>query len=326
MYHLLRQLLFTLPPEAAHKFSLTCLNYLPKLFLPKPIYKPVRLFDLNFGNRLGLSAGVDNNGDYLSGLSKLGFGFIELGGVTPKAQSGNPRPRIFRLTKDFALINRMGFPNRGVEYLKNKIIQADYNGVLGVNLGKNKDTPLNRAVDDYIYCMRELYEHVSYLTINISSPNTPGLRELQQVDYLQALVQALIKEQDRLNHKYKKYVPMLFKLTVDLDDEDLKQSISCLHREHVDGYVFSNTTINHSLLLRPSKQSGGLSGKPLFDTSTEKLKIIRNISNKPIIGVGGIMSADDAKRKISEGADLLQLYTGLIYFGPKLVGDIVLEV
>lgn len=323
MYSLIRKLLFLLPPERAHRLTLSLLNCTPTAFLTQSIGKPIDLMGLTFPNRLGMSAGIDNNGDYLKGLAKFGFGFIELGGVTPKAQPGNPRPRIFRLVDDNAIINRMGFPNKGVDYLCKKIAESNYQGVLGVNIAKNKETSLANAVTDYLYCLEKLYQHVSYLTINISSPNTPGLRELQQVSYIDCLFKELKAKRDRLSEKHGRYVPLLVKLTLDLADEDLKATIECLHQLEVDGFVFSNTTISRNGLQSISNEQGGLSGRPLFDASTKKLKLIRQLSDKPIVGVGGISSVADAREKIKHGADLVQLYTGLVYQGPALIKAIV---
>jgi len=325
MYSLLRRFLFALPPERAHKLALTALTHLPVSRKAIKDSAPVTLMGLSFKNRVGLSAGIDNNGDYLKGLAKLGTGFIELGGVTPRPQPGNPQPRIFRLVNEKAIINRMGFPNRGVKHLLNNIKQSQYQGVLGVNLGKNKDTPIANAVDDYLACMDVLYPHVSYLTINVSSPNTPNLRELQSPEKINALYQTLKDRQKALSDTHGKYTPLVVKLTVDMESEDLKQTVAVLNNLDVDGLVFSNTTVNREAVKQSPHcdEAGGLSGKPLFSSSTAALSFVRQLTDKPIIGVGGIMSDSDGAEKFKAGADLIALYTGFVYGGPQLINQLI---
>lgn len=324
MYALIRTLLFLLPPEMAHDLSLTILNYLPRCFFKKKVRKPFELWGLHFPNRVGLAAGLDNNGDYIPALDKLGFGFIELGGVTPKPQRGNPKPRLFRLKRDKALINRMGFHNKGVDYLVHKLKTSQFDGVLGVNIAKNKDTPNEKAVDDYLYCMTRIYPFVSYITVNVSSPNTPGLRQLQHGELLVALFKRLKSEQQRLTAETKKYVPMLVKLAPDLSDEELIQTATLLEEVGIDGFVFTNTSLSREGLSDKalSSEAGGLSGAPLFEKATSKLMLLSSKTSLPIIGLGGIMSVENAKEKKAKGASLVQLYSGLIYQGPGLINAI----
>lgn len=325
MYQLLRRALFALPPECAHKVALTALSQLPLRIKMPEESSPVTLMGLTFKNRVGLSAGIDNNGDYLKGLAKLGTGFIELGGVTPRAQVGNERPRIFRLVNEKAIINRMGFPNLGVKHLLKNIKLSQYQGVLGVNLGKNKDTPIENAVDDYLASMEVLYPHVSYLTINVSSPNTPNLRQLQSPEKIKALYQSLKERQKALSDTYGKYTPLVVKLTVDMDTEDLTQTLSVLNSLDVDGLVFSNTTTDREAVKQSpyGNEAGGLSGQPLFSASTNALLRVRELTDKPVIGVGGIMSVSDGKAKFQSGADLIALYTGFVYGGPQLINELI---
>lgn len=324
MYELLKRVLFMLPPECAHDFTLKALRHFPSCFFSKRIHNPFEVLGLTFPNRVGLAAGLDNNGEYIDALAKLGFGFMEFGGVTPKAQSGQEKPRLFRLVKDNALINRMGFANKGVDYLVKNIKQANYDGILGANIGKNINTSLDKAKEDYLYCFNALYSYVSYITINLSSPNTPGLRKLQHGELLRSLFSTLKQAQCKLMDLENKYVPMLVKLAPDLSSEELKETVSILVDEGVDGFVFSNTTLARDDLreMTLSKESGGLSGAPIFDKSTALLHILANETDLPIIGLGGVMNVDNAKQKIRAGASLVQIYTGLVYQGPRLVHDI----
>lgn len=282
------------------------------------------MWGLTFSNPVGLAAGLDNNGDHINGLAKLGFGFIELGGVTPLAQRGNPRPRLFRLKKDKALINQMGFDNKGVDYLVERLKKTTYKGIIGVNIGKNKATAIEDAVNDYLYCFNKLYPHVAYITVNVSSPNTPGLRSLQHGSLLVSLFTELKKAQQENAAVEKKYVPMLVKLAPDLSVTELKETVRSLDRVGVDGFVFSNTTLSREDLKETQyvTYKGGLSGKPLFKKSTALLALLSKETTRPIIGLGGIMTPEDAKAKLQAGASLVQLYTGLIYEGPSLISHI----
>jgi len=326
MYDWIRKLLFTLQPETAHHVTLSALQYCPKSVFPEPISKPFQCMGLTFPNRVGLAAGLDKNGDYLKGLSKLGFGFIEIGTVTPKRQLGNPKPRLFRLPKQEALINRMGFNNKGVDYLVSRVQGAHYQGILGINIGKNKDTPNEQAVDDYLYCLERVYPHASYITVNISSPNTPGLRDLQEQTYLKELMIPLKKKQQELAEEYKRTKPLLIKIAPDLSDEALKNFAEVALELQIDGIIATNTT-NQRPGLNDEKlanEVGGLSGGPLKDLADSTLVNLHRLVGDaiPIIGVGGIMSAEDGAIKFDAGASLLQIYTGLIYHGPQLVHEL----
>lgn len=323
MYSILRRALFSLQPETAHNLSLKLLKYIPKNFFVKPEVKPVRVMGIEFPHRLGLAAGFDVNGEYLDSLAKIGFAFIELGTVTPKAQLGNPKPRIFRLESESALINRMGFNNKGVDFLVSNLLKSNYNGVVGINIGKNKDTPLNMAVNDYIYCLQKVYEHATYITINVSSPNTPELRKLQQDDYFKSLVSSLKKEQLVLSDKYSRYVPLVIKISPDETDLVLQSMADVILANQIDGIIATNTTRSRHLITGNefANQDGGLSGKPLFEQSTRCLEILHKIvgDTVAIIGVGGVYNAETAIAKINAGASLLQVYTGIIYQGPKII-------
>jgi dihydroorotate dehydrogenase len=323
LYSVIRPLLFQLSEETAHELTLKLLAHSPKRFFAPPVSAPFESMGLTFLNRVGLAAGLDKNGEYIDALAKLGFGFLEIGTVTPKAQAGNPKPRLFRLVKQKAIINRMGFNNLGVDNLIANVERANYKGILGINIGKNLSTPVTQAVDDYAHCFKKVYPHASYITVNVSSPNTPGLRELQQGELLQTLFGALKQHQQQLAEQHKKSVPMLAKLDPDLPEEQLKQTVQTLVEIGVDGFIFSNTTQSREGVetSKFSKEAGGLSGAPLQKRATDKLKIIRNITNQPIIGVGGICDVDSAKLKFDRGADLIQLYSGLIYGSPSLVHD-----
>lgn len=323
IYSLIRKFLFVLPPELAHTISLTTLEIAAKLgvtkfLFKKPHEKPIKLLGLNFSNRVGLSAGLDNNGDYISGLAALGFGFLELGGVTPKPQPGNPKPRVFRFPNQQALINRKGFPNKGVDYLVGRLQHRPKDIIIGVNIAKNKDTPLEDAIDDYAICIKKLNGVADYITVNISSPNTPGLRELQSEKYLDELLAGLKKIQAALENT----VPLLIKISPDLSDADLESLAKSCLKYKIDGLVSSNTTLSRAGV--DSSETGGLSGKPLRDLSNTVLEKLYAIvgDDLPIIAVGGIFSAKDAEQKFQRGASLVQIYTGLIYEGPTLIRDI----
>ncbi|MGC1182674.1 quinone-dependent dihydroorotate dehydrogenase [Legionella sp.] len=327
MYSILRPLLFFMDPERAHSLSLSALHYMPITRNKSIDAKPINSMGLQFPHAVGLAAGFDKNGEYLDSLSKLGFSFIELGTVTPRAQLGNPKPRLFRLPEAQAIINRMGFNNQGVDILVNRIIQANYKGILGVNIGKNKDTSLNRAVDDYLYCLKKVYAHASYVTINISSPNTPDLRQLQQGAYFANLLSQLRAEQMKLADEFQRHVPLVVKVSPDEDNETLKQMTEVILQHRVEGIIASNTTCSREGIknLPHAEEIGGLSGKPLQELSLQCLSLLKQYVGDAVtlIGVGGIDSCQTAQEKLDAGASLLQVYSGLIYQGPGLVHQLL---
>lgn len=327
LYSLIRPALFNIDPEIAHHTTLSLLNYLPTHLFPKVAGRPVKALGLEFPHAVGLAAGLDKNGEYLDALAKLGFSFIELGTVTPRPQLGNPKPRLFRLPKAQALINRMGFNNRGVDALVENISKAKYQGILGINIGKNKDTPLHQSIDDYLYCLRKTYLHASYVTINISSPNTPDLRQLQKAEYFGDLISQLREEQLVLADTFQCYVPLVIKLSPDEEDETLKKMADVIVSNGIDGIIATNTTCDHAMVeaMGYGREAGGLSGHPLYQRSTTCLSLLKKIVGNEVslIGVGGIASAETAREKIAAGADLLQIYTGLIYKGPSLIKELV---
>ncbi len=327
MYNFWRSLLFTIDPERAHALALGMLRIAPQSWFPAPVAKPFIAMNLEFPHPLGLAAGLDKNGDYLDALAKIGFAFIELGTVTPKPQDGNPKPRLFRLPEAEAIINRMGFNNRGVDYLVRQVRKANYKGILGINIGKNKDTPLDRAADDYLYCLRKVFPYASYITVNISSPNTPDLRLLQQADYFGKLLDRIREEQLRLCDLNQKYVPLVIKLSPDETEENLKRMAEVMLRQGIEGAMISNTTNHREAVagLVHSEEAGGLSGRPLFDRSTRSLALMSELvgNDMTLIGVGGVNSAATAQEKINAGAELVQIYTGLIYEGPEVMAEIV---
>ncbi len=335
LYSSLRTLLFQLDPETAHDWTLLLLRQafnspLGRLGglipLPRPT-APRRVMGLDFPNPVGLAAGLDKNGDCIRAWQALGFGFIEIGTVTPRPQPGNPKPRMFRLPAAQALINRMGFNNKGVDYLVEQVRRAGYKGVLGINIGKNADTPVERAADDYLISLRKVYPWASYVAANISSPNTPGLRDLQYGAALDRLLEALKTEQRRLAEEHGRYVPLAIKIAPDLADEDLAAVGQALLRHEIDAVIATNTTFSRTGVesLPHADQAGGLSGAPLRDRSTAVVRQLADIlgGNMPIIAVGGILSGADAAAKIAAGASLVQLYTGFIYRGPELVCEAV---
>lgn len=327
-YPTIRNLLFRMEAEHSHDFALTQLSRLGRSPLRRLLRqsvpsRPVRCLGLDFPNPVGLAAGLDKNGACLDALAELGFGFLEVGTVTPKPQEGNPKPRLFRLPEHEALINRMGFNNLGVDNLVRNIEQSQYHGVLGINIGKNKTTPDDQAVGDYLYCMRKVYPWASYITVNISSPNTPGLRAFQHGAQFRELLAALKECQYELNVRYERYVPVLIKIAPDLTATDVRDLAQVLTDYELDGVIATNTTINkQSVADHPAgKEQGGLSGAPLAPASHQIIKWLRQELPQgfPIIGVGGIRSAEDAHAKLAAGADLVQIYTGFIYEGPKLI-------
>jgi dihydroorotate dehydrogenase len=289
--------------------------------------KPVKVMGIEFPNPVGLAAGLDKDGEAIDAFGALGFGFIEVGTVTPKPQPGNDKPRLFRIIPKNAIINRMGFNNLGVDNLVENIKKSRYKGVLGVNIGKNKVTPIEKSVDDYLYCFDKVYEYASYVTINISSPNTPNLRSLQLGEALEELVMALKKRQGELSEKYGKYVPLAVKIAPDLTDEEIEGICNIFLKHKVDGIIATNTTIARDEVkdFKNGLETGGLSGQPVFEKSTDVLKKINQIVDGriPIIGVGGVDSLEKAQEKFKNGAQLIQIYTGFIYEGPKLIQKIV---
>ncbi|MBA2649067.1 MAG: quinone-dependent dihydroorotate dehydrogenase [Legionella sp.] len=327
MYSLVRPLLFRLEPETAHTLTLSALQYIPKICFKQPNPQPVDAMGITFPHPVGLAAGLDKNGDHLDALSKLGFSFIELGTVTPKAQEGNVRPRLFRLPQHQAIINRMGFNNKGVNALVANVKKSTYRGILGINIGKNKDTSLNKAAEDYLYCMTKVYEYASYITINISSPNTPELRQLQQKEYFGTLLLQLKNLQSALAQQYQRQVPLVVKISPDETDEIFKQMADIIVTHGVEGIIATNTTSSRvGLSLNQAlDEVGGLSGAPLEDLSTRCLALLKMYVGNTVtlIGAGGLSNVLSARRKIAAGADLLQVYSGLIYQGPGLVYDLV---
>jgi dihydroorotate dehydrogenase len=335
MYDILRPLLFKLDAETAHRATLYALgvaqrsNFAHWIAKP-PADLPTKVFGITFPNPVGLAAGLDKNAEHLDALDALGFGFIEVGTVTPKPQSGNDRPRLFRLPRHEAIINRMGFNNAGVDALVRNVQQSSYHGVLGINIGKNKDTPNEKAVSDYLLCLTRVYEHASYVTVNISSPNTQGLRDLQEEATLRRFISVLREAQERLGSQHGRRKPMLLKIAPDLGEAELDAIAEVLLHTGIDGVICSNTTIDHAAVADDphGNEVGGLSGKPLFDRSTAVLAGMRRRlqGRVPLIGVGGILDGSDAAEKLEMGASLVQLYSGLIYRGPPLVAECVNEI
>jgi len=332
LYPLLRPLLFSLDPETAHEVTLKLLNVahisgVGKLIYPVIENKPVTVMGLNFKNPVGLAAGMDKNGDYIAALTALGFGFVEIGTVTPRPQPGNPKPRLFRLPEYQAIINRMGFNNLGIDHLLNQIKHSNYSGVLGINIGKNFDTPIENAVDDYLIGLRKAYTSASYITINISSPNTKNLRQLQQGDEIKALIARLKEEQLKLQQEHGIYVPLAIKIAPDLTDDEITHIARLLLEFEIDGVIATNTTIARDMIAdHPlAHEAGGLSGAPVKDKSTHVVRgLAAELQGKiGIIAAGGILSAEDAQEKLQAGASLVQIYSGLIYRGPQLIDDIV---
>lgn len=330
-YPMIKPLLFQLDAELAHDLTLNTLKLAEKsgvlsLYPNAPVCAKRELMGLNFQNPIGLAAGLDKNGAVIDAMAKLGFGFIEVGTVTPRPQPGNPKPRLFRLQQAQGIINRFGFNNLGVDNLVNNVKVAKYSNILGINIGKNFDTPNERAVDDYLVCMQKVYAHASYITVNISSPNTKNLRDLQQKEALSNLLASLKLEQTKLAEQHGKYVPLTLKIAPDLSHEQVIEIADLLMQHQIDGVIATNTTLNRDAVkgLQHSEETGGLSGVPVRDQST---KVIQQLSKQlqgalPIIGVGGILSGADAAEKMAAGASLVQVYSGLIYKGPKLVHEI----
>lgn len=334
MYSLARPFLFALDAERAHGLSLQALDRAHRAdllgHLAQPIAPmPVRTLGLQFPNPVGLAAGLDKNGDHLEALMALGFGFVEIGTITPRPQEGNPKPRMFRLPRQQAVINRMGFNNAGVDVLVQNVARARRrgDGLLGINIGKNKDTPNASAAEDYLHCLEKVYPLADYVTVNISSPNTAGLRELQEEQALRQLIGILREAQERLAARHGKRVPMLVKVAPDLSDSDIDSAARVLGELQVDGVIATNTTVARPMVdtHKLARETGGLSGAPLLGQSTLVLRRLRTRlpDHIPLIGVGGITSGADAVAKMSAGASLVQLYSGLVFRGPALIGECV---
>lgn len=332
MYPAIRNLLFRLPPEQAHNFALTGLDLAQRLgilgpFKPQVDPLPVRVMGLDFPNPVGLAAGLDKNADHLDALGALGFGFIEVGTVTPKAQPGNPKPRMFRLPEHQAIINRMGFNNEGLEHLLERVGKRRYRGILGINVGKNKVTPNGEAESDYRKGISAVYTSADYITVNVSSPNTPGLRDLQFGDSLKGLLEAIKDEQAACEQRHGHYVPIAVKIAPDMDEEGIRFVADALKNAGIDGVIATNTTISRDAVAghRFAGEAGGLSGAPVREAS---LRVIQGLyaelgESLPVIGVGGITDGESAAEKIRAGAKLVQIYTGFIYQGPQLIADAV---
>jgi dihydroorotate dehydrogenase len=332
MYALLRPALFALDAESAHDLTLQSLKTLQRMGLVRAHAKKATacartIMGIDFPNPVGLAAGLDKNGEFIDALGALGFGFIEIGTVTPRPQPGNPRPRLFRLPQAAGVINRMGFNNKGVDALVTNVRQAKWRGVLGINIGKNFDTPLEQALDDYVLCLRKVYPFATYVAVNISSPNTKGLRELQASSLLEALLSGLTAERQRLSEQHVKRVPLALKIAPDLDDAQIDVIAELLQKYGIDAVIATNTTVARDgvAALRHGAEAGGLSGAPIKAKATYVVReLARALAGTiPVIGVGGIFSAADALEKINAGASLVQLYTGLVYKGPALVAECV---
>lgn len=333
LYSLARPLLFSLDPERAHNLTLASLKHAAALGLTRHITRPApdprTVMGIHFPNPVGLAAGLDKDGAYIDGLAGLGFGFIEIGTVTPRPQGGNPKPRMFRLPQANAIINRMGFNNGGVDaFVRNVQASKFYQerqGVLGLNIGKNADTPIENAADDYVLCLQKVYPYASYVTVNISSPNTKNLRQLQGASELDALLARLKDSQRRLADQHMRYVPVVLKIAPDIDAEQVKTIAGALLRHQMDGVIATNTTTVRDAVqgMPHAQEAGGLSGAPVFAQSNAVIRLLKAElgDTLPIIGVGGILQGDDARTKMDAGASLVQLYTGLIYRGPALVRE-----
>lgn len=332
MYTLLRPLLFTLDAESAHHLTLESLQLAARAGLagacaPRANAAPRTVMGISFPNPVGLAAGLDKNGEYIDALAALGFGFLEIGTVTPRPQPGNPRPRMFRLPAARAVINRMGFNNHGVDALVANVQRARFRGVLGINIGKNFDTPIEHAADDYLICLRKVYAHAGYVTVNISSPNTKNLRQLQQTDELGQLLAALQNERERLADQHGRRVPLALKIAPDLDPSQISAIAGLLVTHRIDAVIATNTTTARDAVMQlpHGAETGGLSGAPL---TVQALSVTAQLATAlggavPVIGVGGIMSGNDATARMQAGASLVQLYTGLVYAGPALIGDCI---
>ena len=331
LFALGRAILFEMDPEKAHDLALSLLSRIPATKLISRRYStsaaPIDCLGQTFSNRLGLAAGLDKNGDYIDALGAMGFGHIELGTVTPKPQAGNAKPRVFRLQQHGALINRLGFNNAGVDHLVQRVQKRTYTGKLGINIGKNLSTPLDEARYDYLLCLERVYPHADYITINISSPNTQGLRDLQHGERLASLLSALKNAQSKLATLHDRYVPMAVKIAPDMADNELDDFCQAIISHEIDAVIAGNTTNQRDVVSTHiyAREAGGLSGAPIKNLADEKLKAVADrIGNKAaLIGVGGVSCGADARTKIDNGATLVQLYSGLIYHGPALVRDCI---
>jgi dihydroorotate dehydrogenase len=329
-YTLLRPAMFALDAETAHHLTLTSLQTAQRLGLmslaaSRPASDPRTVMGLTFPNPVGLAAGLDKNGEVIDALATLGFGFVEIGTITPLPQPGNPKPRLFRIPEAQGIVNRMGFNNEGVDALIENVKRSSFKGILGINIGKNAVTPIEKAADDYLICLRKVYEHASYVTVNISSPNTKNLRQLQGGDELDALLAQLKAEQENLAQQHGRYVPVAVKIAPDLDADQIRNIAALLMRHRIDGVIATNTTLSREGVegLPHGNETGGLSGAPVRNKSTA---VIRQLAAElqgalPIIGVGGILDGADAAEKMQAGAALVQIYSGLIYRGPALVAE-----
>lgn len=331
IYSLIKPLLFQFDAEATHDVTLKTLKTAERLGLMSlrcttPVCQPRQVMGITFPNPVGLAAGLDKNAAVIDGMAALGFGFIEVGTITPRPQPGNPKPRLFRVQEAQGIVNRFGFNNLGVDHLIANVKAAKYKGVLGINIGKNFDTPIENAVDDYLICMQKVYAHASYITVNISSPNTKNLRALQEKEALDNLLETLKSEQTKLANIHGKYVPIALKIAPDLELEQINEIADLLKQHHFDGVIATNTTLSRDMVqgMVNTNEAGGLSGAPVREKSTTVIKQLsqRLQGEVPIIGVGGILSGQDAAEKIAAGASLVQLYSGLIYKGPALVRDV----
>jgi len=330
MYTHLRDLLFKLDAETSHEFSLDLIGaaerlQLLKFFMSDIPPNPVEVMGITFPNPVGLAAGLDKNGDYFNALGLMGFGFVEIGTITPRPQAGNPKPRLFRIPEAQAIINRMGFNNKGVDHLIAQVKQRRYKGILGINIGKNATTPVENAADDYVICMQKVYAHADYITVNVSSPNTQGLRDLQFGDSLNRLLETIKIEQAKLQILHGRYVPVAVKIAPDMDSEAVSQVAQTLLAQNIDGVIATNTTIGREGVetFQTSEETGGLSGFPVRDKSTRVISALyAELGDRlPIIGVGGITDGESAAEKIKAGAKLVQIYSGFIYRGPALIGE-----
>ena len=328
LYSLLRPLLFSLDPEAAHCVTFNAIEKAYRLgLLPGHPFacESRNVMGIDFPNPVGLAAGLDKDGNHINALAALGFGFIEIGTVTPRPQPGNPQPRLFRIPQAKAIINRLGFNNHGVDKLVANIRHSNYQGILGINIGKNYDTPLEKATDDYLICLRKVYPYASYVVVNISSPNTLNLRQLQNTAELDCLLDVLKLEQRKLADEHGKYTPLAVKIAPDLEPAQIEAIATLLMKHRIDGVIATNTTLSRAGVetLPHAREAGGLSGAPLTRRATAVIRQLHGALQDalPIIGVGGIMCAADAKEKMDAGASLVQIYTGLIYRGPDLVRE-----
>ena len=332
LYELLRTVLFRLNAEKSHHFGMGGIKALDNLNLssllyPAPVATPVEVMGLKFPNRVGMAAGLDKNGDYLKALSALGFGFIEVGTVTPRPQPGNPKPRMFRLQEVEGIINRMGFNNLGVDYLVEQVKTAQVDSIVGINIGKNIDTAVEDAVSDYLIGLEKVYSEADYIAINISSPNTPGLRKLQFGESLRALLGALKEKQVALSQQNNRYVPMAVKVAPDLDEGEVQELAEAFVSHEIDAVIATNTSMARDKVVgsKYAEEAGGLSGRPIFEHSTAIVRQFRAAlpDTLPIIAAGGVMSGDDGVKKLEAGASLVQIYSGFIYQGPALVAQII---